>query len=200
MIMKNVKFLPWVGKQYEEGISGHRIMVLGESHHCASAADAVPEITRSIIQDYLDPNSEHEGYKNTYTKFERALAGKVLTCDEEWSLWGHILFYNYVQSPISKARKAPTLQEFCSSEAALFEVLETYRPDRVIVCGKRLYNNLPQCGRQLADLQLPGGDGVETWGYTLSSGKLIQLLPIYHPSAGFSWMYWHEVMQAFINR
>ncbi len=198
--MRNVKFLPWIGAQYTKGVWGRKVMVLGESHYCASPDEATPEITRDVIKDLLDPNSEHEGYKNTYTKFERALAGKVLTPEEKKALWDSFIFYNYVQVPISGARVSPTVQDFLSSEDAFFEVLEEYRPDRIIVWGKRLYNNLPQKGYQLLDITTATGEKIETWAYKTASGHVVQVLPITHPSAGFDWEYWHEVIKAFINR
>ncbi len=206
--MKNIRFLPWVGEQYRKGISladtsrscNVRIMILGESHYCAHSADAVPELTISIIQDFIDSGSEHEPYKNTYTKFERALAGKPLTMVERINLWNRLLFYNYVQVPISGARQAPTAVEFTASEEAFFEVLEAYRPNCIIAWGQRLYNNLPHCGHQLPDLALANGDSFETWGYQLSDGQTVGVLPLTHPSSAFTPEYWHEVILAFMRR
>ena len=121
--MKHVIFSPWVGKHYHTGWNGKRMMVLGESHYCASSEEAVPQITNRTITDLMDADSEHEGYKNTYTKFANALAGKFLSFDERKRLWHSVLFYNYVQVPMSGARIPPTTQEFAQSETAFFEVL-----------------------------------------------------------------------------
>lgn len=199
-MMKNVKFLPWVGNHYQAGRDGKRVMVLGESHYCASPKDAVPRITNQVIADLLDPASEHEAYKNTYTKFANALAEKNLTFDERKQVWNSVLFYNYVQFPLSGARVSPTAQEFIQSEAAFFEVLDAYRPDCIIVWGQRLYNNLPRKGHQLPDLVLPNGDSIETWAYETSGGHTMQVLPITHPSAAFVPDYWHEAIQLFLSR
>ncbi len=198
--MKHVIFSPWVGKHYHTGWNGKRMMVLGESHYCASSEEAVPQITNRIITDLMDADSEHEGYKNTYTKFANALAGKFLSFDERKRLWHSVLFYNYVQVPMSGARISPTTQEFAQSETAFFEVLETYRPGCIIAWGKRLYNNLPRRGYQFPDLALPNGDSMETWAYETSDGQIVEVLPITHPSAAFVPSYWHEVIQMFLNR
>lgn len=104
-----------------------------------------------------------------------------------------------MQSPISGPRKEPTRQEFADSEAAFFEVLETYRPDGVLVWGKRLYDNLPKRGRQHDDLILPDGDSIETWAYDLRDGHTVRLLPITHPSAAFTTGYWHVAISTFIR-
>lgn len=197
--MGKLVFKPWIGKQYSKGISGKRVMVLGESHYCERAEDAVPSMTSDIIMDLFDNDSEHEPYKNTYTKFERALMGREVAFDEKEKVWNSVAFYNYVQHPIDKARKAPTAEEFASSEKLFFEILEELKPDCAIVWGKRLYSNLPNKGAQQSDIVLANGDMIETWGYKLSNGKIVKFLPIYHPSAGFAWDYWHEAIDLLIK-
>ena len=194
-----VHFLPWVGKNYKKGIDGKRVLVLGESHYCGKPEDDTPYVTRNIIADLLDAASEHEPYKNTYTKFERALAGKVLDGQEKSELWNSIIFYNFVQSPISGPRTAPTEDEFKMSYQAFFEILERYRPDYVIAWGKRLYEHLPSSGRQSVNLHLPDGSLLETKEYVLSDGKIVKVLAIQHPSSGFSWDFWHRVIQSFFD-
>lgn len=125
--LPHVHFQPWVGSGYERGIAGLKVLVLGESHYCARLEDDVPEVTVNVIRDLLDPESEFEAYKNTYTKFERALAGA-----------------------------------------------------------------------QGEDLLLPDGDCQETWSYTLRDGYPVCLLPITHPSAGFTPSYWHKAIMSFL--
>ena len=198
--LPHVHFRPWVGSGYERGIAGRKVLVLGESHYCARPEDDVPEVTVNVIRDLLDPESEFEAYKNTYTKFERALAGTELDWQGKARLWNSVVFYNYVQTPLSGPRRAPSAQEFRSSETAFFEVLEHFRPDCVLVWGRRLYNALPQAGAQGEDLLLPDGGYQETWTYTLRDGYPVRLLPITHPSAGFTPSYWHEAIMSFINR
>lgn len=191
----HIHFLPWVGKRYYEGIGGKKILVLGESHYCAKPEDDTPFVTRKVIENLLDPAAEHESYKNTYTKFERALAGKVLDWQGKVDLWNSVIFYNFVQRPMTGPRISPEPGDFKDSYAAFFEVLEEYRPDCIIVWGKRLYNNLPQEGHQGPDLQLPDGTFQETWIYTLSGGKRVHVMPVLHPSSGFSWDFWHEAIR-----
>lgn len=194
-----VHFLPWVGENYKKGICGRRVLVLGESHYCAKPEDDTPYITREVIADLLDLGSEHEAYKNTYTKFERALAGKVLDWHGKSELWNSVIFYNFVQTPMSGPRKSPSVKEFQDSFAAFFKVLEQYHPDCVIAWGKRLYDHLPPSGHQGKTVLLPDGTSLETWVYVLSDGKSVGVLPIQHPSSGFSWDFWHEAIMGFLG-
>lgn len=197
--MSKVKFLPWIGSEYQKGINGKRILVLGESHYCENAKDAVSSLTIDIIKDLFDENSFHEPYKNTYTKFAKALEGGDIDLLGKKRIWNSIAFYNYVQVPISEARKAPTAAEFRGAEEAFFQVLEQLQPDYVIVWGQRLYDNLPNKGMQGQDLIVSSIESHEVWCYTLNNGKNIPLLRITHPSAAFSWDVWHRTILAFLK-
>ncbi|MEE1252024.1 MAG: hypothetical protein UHK52_02875 [Bacteroidales bacterium] len=202
-----VKFKPWVGENYETGIhQGKKLMILGESHYCANPeTEATEDITIKIIEDLLDPFSEHEGYKNTYTKFAKAVVGEKQFSDEtKKEFWQHVIFYNYVQTAISGARVSPTTEQFRNSEQAFFEIISQYQPNLIIVWGKRLYNNLPQQGTQLPDLQISqgiyAGESSEVWSYTIG-GKTIALLPITHPSASmFELQYHKDLIYQFIEK
>lgn len=48
--MKNVHFLPWVGSKYNIGWQGKRLMILGESHYCAS----LPEYWHEVIDVFIN--------------------------------------------------------------------------------------------------------------------------------------------------
>lgn len=202
-----VKFKPWVGENYETGIhQGKKLMILGESHYCANPeTEATEDITIKVIEDLLDPFSEHEGYKNTYTKFAKAVVGEKQFSDEtKKEFWQHVIFYNYLQTAISGARVSPTTEQFRNSEQAFFEIISQYQPDLIIVWGKRLYNNLPQQGTQLPDLQISqgiyAGESSEVWSYTIG-GKTIALLPITHPSASmFELQYHKDLIYQFIEK
>lgn len=206
--MSDIRFKPWVGDRYGCGIVGYdangkiiygtenhigkRVLVLGESHYCANPeAEATPFLTINIIADLLNPDSEWEAYKNTYTKFAKSFVGCIGNLDSETKAkaWQHIMFYNYVQTPMSGARVAPTAEDFKNSEKAFFELLQTYTPDIVIAWGQRLYNNLPQGGKQLSDLTIDSGrfagNATELWSYQVA-GKSIAVMPITHPSAAYS--------------
>lgn len=220
-----VSFLPWVEvEEYLNGIfydkdgnlqygdtncKGKRVLVLGESHYCANETDANLYLTQRVIEDLISPQTlaewkeKWEYYKNTYTKFERALVGKKVSVgDEKQSLWKHVAFYNYVQRALTGPRKRPTASDFNDSKAAFFAVLDVLEPDFVIAWGKRLYANLPNEGQQGKDIEIEV-DGkhysYETWIYTITSGKQIPVLGIRHPASAFSWKFWIHVIRAFLQ-
>lgn len=197
--MKKLYFNPWIGKNYSDGFLGKRILVLGESHYCANVNDAQQSLTQEIIRDLLDPNSVHEPYKNTYLKFEHALAGKKLDFTERAELWNKIAFYNFIQEPLSGPREAPNRELFLRGEEPFFEVVNKLSPDVILVWGKRLYENLPQKGEQLPDILMEDMSSIECWSYTSESGVTALVLPMCHPSAAFSTDYWHEAISKAIE-
>ena len=175
-------------------------MALGESHYCGKPSDDVPSVTNDVIRRYLNPKEEFEGWMNTYTKFIRALSGDYdIARDSSSSWWNRILFYNFVQVPMTGARVAPTEDEFRNSDNAFFEMLEKYHPDVVIAWGKRLYSELPNRGHEGLYITDPNNKKLDTWVYRLSTGKDTRVLPITHPSAGFDTEFWHKVMAKFIG-
>ena len=217
--IESVSFLPWVGKNYESGIKGYnedgviygtkddpgkRILVLGESHYCADPNDATEDLTKKIINDFVYSESEHEPYKNTYIKFERALAGRVIDEEERKKLWSHLMFYNYVQVPITGPRMSPSGFDYINSEAPFFDVITIYKPDIVITWGQRLYSNLPPNlyeyrGAEYIDISTDILPNIQTWYYELSENKKVAVLCINHPSSGFSWPNWFKIIFDFIN-
>ena len=194
-----LKALPWIGKDYGKGIKGKRVMALGESHYCADPVEFTENITRDVIRDLFDPESWHEAYKNTYAKFINALAGEQLDTDGKREWWNRIVFYNYVQTPMTGARVSPTAEDFKNSEDAFFEVLEQQRPTHIIVWGKRLYENMPDCGKELPAVNMNDGSEVRRWEYLLRDGSPVKLLEIRHPSTGFSTDYWNNAIRLFLE-
>lgn len=192
-----IYFRPWVGDRYSSAPLGKRVLVLGESHYCADPArEAVPGITRSVIADLFDPGSVHEPYKNTYTKFIKALTGKFgdLSATDKEKAWNGVAFYNFVQVAMTGPRTAPTAEEFRMSDGVFWEVLRELKPEKVIAWGHRLYDELPDGGGKA----LEPVEGCDVWEYRLPFGK-VEVLKMVHPSAGYSPEYWHGVIREFID-
>lgn len=197
--MKAVKFLPFVGKEYYNGINGKRIMILGHNHYCAKLEDATEDITNRVFQDLLNENGEHEYYKNTYSKFINSLAGKKLDKKEQSTFWNKVLFYNYVQEAMPSWDTLPNKRQYLEAETPFFEVLEEYKPDIIFVWGSSTYNNLPKKGSQLEDLSLDTGEEFELWSYTTKNGHISKVLKITHPSSAYASAYWNLIMNKLIN-
>lgn len=201
-------FRPHVGVNYAK--TG--LLVLGESHYCDKqcqncglciAHSECANFTTNVVNDYLNPHNEREGWMNTYLKFERSLVGHVTNINESRLIWENLAFYNYLQVSMSVPRKAGTKEQYCQSKDAFFSVLETLCPQLIIVWGKRLWRHLPYTYWKDSDpliINSASKEYEEVGFYTLPSGHIVHALGVYHPSAGYDWSYWHEVIDAMYNR
>ena len=205
--LKNVFFRPWVGKDYEEGIDGKKILILGESHYCGGCNDcgdlSIEEedcrnfTTLKCVDSYLRYNIGEETASNwhrTFTKYVNVFHNKKVNRNEMVKFWDSVLFYNYVQYSTNEARISPKGIEFSDSETAFFEILDVFKPDLILVWGKRLWRQMPSKGEWSARFV---NDNPQEKVYLYKVGNIA--IPAYatnHPSAGFGYD-WYEYINDF---
>lgn len=188
--MYPLTFLPYIGiDYYSGGIFGKRIMVMGDSHYGSVPS---PDTTQKVLGWYLDQSVEREGWMNTFLKFERSLVGRETTPEDSAKIWNSVLFYNYLQILLSGPRESGTDQQYKDSSAAFFEVLNQYKPDVLIVWGKRVWQKMPWDGWNDGENIVADGYSVDNGTYTLADGHRVKAVCVYHPSVGYSWDWWYE--------
>ena len=206
--MEHVFFQPWIGKNYNKtgGIFHKKILVVGESHYCGHEAcngkcgfrdfpeGGCEDFTYNRIMDYLSGDCT-DGWTRTYKKFERSLVNKMTSLEESNQIWQSLAFFNYLQVAMTKSRKAGTNEDYEESQIAFFEVIEKLQPELIIVWGTRLFNKLPEDGWRWGDSLIVDGKAVKNGYYLLKkNGKEVRCIAVKHPSTGYSWDKWHEVI------
>lgn len=203
--MENVFFKPWVGRDYDSGgIFGKKILALGEAHVCdagckdcgkvENAKECADFTSSNCIEVLL--NGERASWTGTMRKFERSLVNHDTDLEESRSIWNSIAFYNYIQKAQESSRKAPEWVDFLNSEKPFFEVIDELRPNLILVWGvTRMYYNFPNGDRwREGDDLIIDGYKVKNGYCRLADGKEARVLWLYHPSAGYSWDWWHKVI------
>lgn len=115
-------------------------------------------------------------------------------CDN--CIWNSLIFYNYLQEPMSDVRLAGTREQYRDAESALFAVLEKYQPEYMVVWGTRLWDYIPtknwggKTPMNIDELPVMHGE------YLLSGDKRGKTIRVYHPSSGYSWERWYKVLNA----
>lgn len=210
-MMNNIFFQPFVGKDYwSGGIFGHRILVLGESHQCdeecsdcglVSLHPECASYTSRVMGDYLNENKPREPWMHTYLKFERSLVGHETDWPERQQIWQSVLFFNFLQVTMLKPRQAGTKEQYQQAAKPFYDVIDEYRPEYIIAWGERLWGAMPGDERW-TDGETISVDGydVYTGSYRLTGGGSSRAMPVYHPSGGYSWKYWHKVIKEFLQR
>ena len=205
----NVFFQPFVGKDYANGgIFGKRVMILGESHYCdeecADCGDCrlrreCMGFTQQVLGDYLDESKERQNWMRTFLKFERSLVGEETDQTMRVKIWNSVIFFNYLQVAMGGPRVAGTTEQYQQAGKAFFEVVEKYQPEYIIVWGKRLWNKMPSERWQDGEDIVVDGGSITTGSYLLNNGKKAKAMAVNHPSVGYSWDYWHRVIQRFLK-
>jgi len=195
-----VYFLPWIGDQYAQGFQGRRFLILGESHYDtwddgdglgARKHELSQTFTRECIREVIGRTSGAQFFRYV----------EQILVDENrqggWApsggsrLWHCVAFYNFVQSAIEgTAKTPPSREQFRGSFGPFLAVMERLRPERVLVCGKRLWNAMGPTSDQLTqDLQ----------AYRLSCGMKVWCRAIKHPSKFCRWRQLHGEVLNFLR-
>lgn len=193
-----VRFLPWIGQRYELGFGGQRLLILGESHYPWEDDDREltdplpPEVTRDCVSGVIT----REVWVGDFWKYLEQAHLNV----QRWEMapngdefWQSIAFYNFVQVPVGTGpRQAPRWCEFVDARSAFRAVIQALKPERIVVCGKRLWGAMEDTP---GDLFLHN----DIQGYRLPTGDVAWCLATVHPSSGrYSWRRLHPVIDAFI--
>jgi hypothetical protein len=211
--MKNVFFKPWVGKNYSStGINGKKLLILGESHYCGENCPTCGkleiddkncrEFTTNVVNGFLkykEGDGECEGWMNTYTKFGNIFYNRHLSFDEVQAFWDSIVFYNFVQSSTNGPRESPTSKEFTKSASAFFEILQEYKPDLIIVWGKRLWHQMPETNDYGKEKIMFEDQDRGPFRYYTIDQKKIPAFKIYHPSSSIFNYSWYDSINKAIN-
>lgn len=206
--MEHVFFKPWVGNDYQTGgIFPKKILVVGESHYCGNEdckgkcgfrdfpEGGCQDFTYNTLNDYLSGNCT-DGWTRTFKKFERSLVNGETSLEESNNIWHSLAFYNYLQVAMTRTRKAGTNEDYKESQIAFFEVIEKLQPELIIVWGIRLFYKLPEENWIEGDSLIIDNHDVKNGYYQLKNGKEARCIAVYHPSVGYSWDWWHEVIKS----
>lgn len=212
-----IKIEPFKGANYgniKNIFNGKKILALGESLYINKEEfnkGEFKELTKELVNQYIHFRKNNGEFKdakyigdwtNTYLKFERALIGKETKSDDSEDIWNSIVFYNYLQTPITEgARASGSNHAYAESQNAFIEVVKKHEPDLIIVWGVGiLYDALPPSRdnftwKERTDTVVDNykvNCGSYTWIGDDKEIHTANVIAIYHPSSGFSWQWWHD--------
>ena len=213
-----VMFEPWLGNEYDSGIVGRRVLILGESHYHDCADDSVCKdcAKRDDYHRRLTPtvvNGWCEGDRRSPLSYRvPGLFGL-----EPREFWRKVVFYNYVQGIVAKKPRVRQKDELWTEKnnAEAFQtILDCYRPQRILVLGKKLWTNLPSDEGPLngkpprPEYNLTVSNNIGSYNkvdeccywYESRSGIPALAMPIMHPSAPrFQLDQWRQPVAGWLN-
>jgi len=185
-----VHFLPWIGKDYQSGFKGRRLLVVAESHYKDDGS-----MPTGFTRTCVDHAKDREAHISHFWKYlEQVHLNVERTSLEEngGTFWDKVAFYNFIQTWIgTDARQSPQRRHFAEAHRPFFAILNALRPERVLVCGKRLWGGMPEPEDFCHD---------DVQAYRLQGGEPAWCLATVHPSSGrYSWRRLHPLVDAFMS-
>lgn len=144
---ETVRFMPYWGDLYWEGVNGKRVLLLGESHYRTEGLSESLDVTRPFTQKTFRGMAEPVREKKD-GPFFKAL-DLVLTGREDFQLqdaadaWKHVAFINLSQVFAgSQANHRPRNEALRHGGNVLVEdILPVLRPDVVLVLGRTAWRH-----------------------------------------------------------
>lgn len=141
MTSKVVRFAPWVGSDYERGLKGLRLLIVGESHYGSKPYErptVTPEVIKASALRQKHPLATVKPRKHSH--FAKIMASTLsvsksssISGPERKDFWSRVAYYNFIQEFLAKPRVAPSQNAWSRSEGAFLQVLEVLRP-QLIIC------------------------------------------------------------------
>ncbi|MBK0024702.1 hypothetical protein IAE57_00860 [Stenotrophomonas sp. S48] len=194
-----VRFIPYMGDHYWEGIDGQRVLLLGESHYRREGVSDALGVTRPFTQDHfremaLPVRNGRDG------PFFKAL-DLILTGRQDFKLqdaaeaWRRVAFLNISQAFAgSQANHRPRNQALRDGGDVLVrDILPLLRPDVVLVLGRtawRLFRHgevaeglKPFTAKQVNRVESKRRyiESREVWSLDYAGGSALMTW-VYHPS------------------
>jgi hypothetical protein len=191
--MSKLFFKPWVGKDYENSKYG-KILILGESHYGGEKCQ-YPEFTHEVIKEYL--SGEYYPAYRIYSNL-----GLIFNESDKYELWHNVAYANLIQYALSDSDAQPNSSHIETIIPAFWEILDLVKPQRIIFCSKRLWNNwLPDNDTRCRMVGTINENSKESavWEYNYNGGKAMAI-GINHPTSfGFSNNQWRPLILKFIE-
>lgn len=129
-------FDPWKGVNYDDGVGGVRVMLLGESHY-GHSHDAAPTFTHGVVERYTT-GKRLAFFTRIAALFINEAKGCYLDDAQRRGFYDRVAFCNYIQELLPRNRMPPTEEQWRSAREPLLETVAELRPDIVVILGRRL--------------------------------------------------------------
>ena len=214
--MKNRFFKPYVGSNYNTGIRGKKILILGASFYCPNTeCEHYARCTNIATKDsstcdnfcpvntpygkvlHNEPSYCIDDAPKTYETFASYMSKYIDNGNYEY-VWSHLAFTNYVQfflPATSKGFRETRWSDLSERDFESFiETVQEIEPDIVIIWGCVINSRIKEENVYVTDQPNIGN----TEGYLChmkipGMSKEVTLLNPYHPSSSA----WHSALSTF---
>jgi uracil-DNA glycosylase len=199
--MDGLKWLPYVGENYFKNET--RIFIIGESHYQEENETSIRQaknvrLTRKMLTDF--------GIRKKYwkTKIFQNFYKALFRTDKINSVefWKNLVFYNFVQRPMTNNKERPNKSDFKNSWTTTFKLIEILKPNVCIFIGVEsanyFYNVIGKSNFEKKSFKEDSKISNTRPRKVIIVDKLgneIKLIFIQHTSSRFSWDKWNKYLR-----
>ena len=188
--MDKVYFKPWVGKNYRG--NDRRLLLLGESHYCDGSESE--NFTIELTQDFITGDNKHQ----FWTRITEAVDGHPISEIDKGAFWHGVAFYNFIQEAVAETPGvAPSREMIERAQEPFMGVLRELKPTHLLCLVKRLWEWLPDPGKEGPTLEFEG-KAHDTWYFEAEPGTYTFATWMKHPSY-ISPPKWHPLISSFLT-
>jgi hypothetical protein len=144
---------------------------------------------------------EGRGYWNKskfYTRIARMFGYDYRSFSQRKLFWESVVYYNFLQVVLTKAREIPPAKAWSESVSAFRETLEEHRPDFVVSFSKRMWPHIPKDSGTALYNEL--GVDCRSGYIALTDGHSVRMINFLHPTSfGFRWQPVGLVLRSFMH-
>lgn len=175
--MPKINHEPWRPSN-EEGIDGHRVAIVGYSHHLERGDVDYRGLTKDVVRDVMS------GRKNLafYTSIRNYFG-----YDSHEDFWSRVLFFNFLPNSVGNSDNKYGIgspEQTRLAKKRILHILSKERPSKVFVFTKKGWRNFPDtiendAGRRCTPL-IP--ESLEpSWGTYKLNGHRVLVCGFRHP-------------------
>lgn len=194
--IKQLNWLPWIGKEYKNIPENKKILFVGESHY--QDATLKSKIQHSKI-DFTRVVIDEQGVNgNHHTKIFPNLYKALFNYQNIDSkiFWDNVCYYNFIQRPMEGIKSRPKTSDFLTGWQVFESLIQIIKPAIVIFIGtssanylnRHQKNNISSIKPFVWDDKINGAFAKST-----ESDKT-KILAIKHTSRRFSSDKWNEYL------
>jgi hypothetical protein len=194
-----LKWLPWVGNNYES--NDNKILIVGESHYHDETKESSEKhqdlkFTRKVIEE-LAIDRYYYGTRIFPNLHKALFRNDEFDSNKFWNL---VAFYNFVQRPMNTNKSRPDYKDFYNGWNTFFSLAEILRPQTCIFVGTSAANSLMD-SIQESEYSCNGvkwedfiSNAYAKTATIEKNGNQIRLIFIRHTSSMFSWDKWNKYL------
>lgn len=201
--INGLKWLPWVGANFETLELKDRLLIIGESHYLSDVEGSAEKhdsetYTRRVIEE-LAIDRCYYGTR-IFPNLHKTLFGHDKFNSKIF--WNLVSYYNFIQRPMDSNKKRPGNSDYLKGWKTYLEIIKILKPKTCLFIGTSAANSLTKAleNTGFSTDKIEWEDRISnTYGKTAilkdEDGNETKLIFIRHTSQMFSWEKWNEYLK-----